>query len=115
MMKQIFLTNFKHDARLKTINVSTAKYFFKCYPKYKQLCENILIKYPQYEHINHVLRCIVFDIQLPKCKTCGNDLFYSQMITKKIYCCKKCVQNDHEIKTKNKEKRKQTCLLKYRS
>lgn len=71
----------------------------------KQYCQTILNQYPQYQTIHKLIICTLKNqLDLPKCKTCGKQLSYSER-TKK-YCSKQCTPNPYtlpEVKQKIKQ------------
>lgn len=95
-----FFENFKlsksqYNASNLVLNSSVRIKFFKKYPQYENICKNILKVQPKFKKLNYVLRCILLDIDLRICKTCGNEIRYN---SKSNFCCVSCLQNDPEFK-----------------
>ena len=94
------LSKSQYNASNLVLNASVRIKFFKKYPQYRKICENILNIQPKFKKINYVLRCILLDIDLRICKTCGNEIRYN---SKSNFCCVSCLQNDPIFKKKKAE------------
>lgn len=105
--KQIkdFFSNFKQ------FKSKTLENFFKENAKAKTYCDDILKNIPQYQSVSNFINCIVNDLKLPCCKTCGKLMTFSQINGR--YCSRKCSSNDPENIEKGKIAFKKTCLSKF--
>ena len=112
-IKNNFLKYYSYNEKQKIINSSSMNKFFKDFPIYKEFCENVLKNNSNFKTLNSILKCIVFDITLPKCKICNKEISYNRMMNNRKYCSLKCAQNDPELIKNNKEKIRKTCLEKY--
>ena len=116
-IKEIFTDNTYPSGRLVSL--------MKKNPDVVAYCEDILKQTPEYEKVSYVIICIVKDLELPKCKVCGNFIKYTRaFIQHAKYCNSCCKFKDpdwiekcrHKVITEETLlKRKATCLAKYRS
>ena len=112
-IRNTFLKDYSYNAKNKIINSSSMNKFFKDHPNFKNICEEILNKNSNFKTLNSILKCIVFEIELPQCKICGKEISYNRMMNNRKYCSLKCAQNDPELIQSNQEKIRKTCLEKY--
>lgn len=84
---------------------------FVCYTKgVREWIETKIEENPEYESVGGYIMCLLKNIQLPKCKKCGNTISYRRYKEKRPYCSKKCYKSD----IKNVlEKAKKTNLKRY--
>lgn len=104
--------------------INSVKQFFKNYKqirnnyiqeykikfsKYNKVLQKYVISHKQWQTVKNLIKGILFNIELKKCKYCNKELGFHTFNTGSQYCSIKCAHNDPIIKTQME----QTCLNKY--